>query len=575
MSLCVIPARGGSKRIPRKNVRPFFGKPMIVWSIEAALSSGVFDHVIVTTDDHEIADVARAAGAEVPFMRPASLSDDKTPTVPVIAHAVAEAESIWGPQDFVCCLYATAPFVLPEDIRKARMLLDTTEADYAFPVTSFPFPIQRGVRLRDDGRMEMFLPEHALTRSQDLEEAYHDVGQFYWGRKAAWLAGKALIGPDAAPLIIPRSRAQDIDTAEDWDRAEQLFSMFQATHRKVVFRTDAGRDLGVGHVMRCLTLADEIKGQSTFACKELDGHLADVITGRGHGIHLLDVGLSVQEDASAVATLAQGHDLVVLDHYGLGAEWAKAMPAPVMVLDDVADRDHVCAVLLDQNLGRKSADYDGLVPEGAARLIGPEYALLRPEFAQYRASSLQRRVEASGAAKRLLISLGGGDMQAVVTWILDVLRDVPGAGALRVDIILGAAANSPDAIRAACEGLACAVHIHTAVENMAEHMAKADLMIGAGGSTSWERCALGVPAIVLPLADNQGPAVAAMVKVGVARAVIPRDDAGLRTALEDLLSNPAQIRAMSAAAAQVCDGKGAARVATAIVDILAAKAQMT
>lgn len=224
MSLCVIPARGGSKRIPRKNVKPFFGKPMIVWSIEAALASGVFDHVLVTTDDSDIAEVARAAGADVPFMRPAHLSDDTTPTVPVIAHAVAEAEALWGPQDFICCLYATAPFVLPEDIRKARGLLDTTQADYAFPVTSFPFPIQRGVRLRDDGRMEMFQPEHALTRSQDLEEAYHDVGQFYWGRKAAWLAGKTIIGPDAAPLIIPRSRAQDIDTPEDWDRAEQLFA---------------------------------------------------------------------------------------------------------------------------------------------------------------------------------------------------------------------------------------------------------------------------------------------------------------------------------------------------------------
>lgn len=229
MTLCVIPARGGSKRIPRKNVKVFHGRPMIAWSIQAALDSKAFDHVIVSTDDAKIADVARAEGADVPFMRHAELSDDHTATVPVIAHAIAEAEAKWGHQDLICCLYATAPFVQAADIATARTQLETTGADYAFPVTSFPFPIQRGVRLRDDNRMEMFQPEHALTRSQDLEEAYHDVGQFYWGRRDAWLAAKTLIGPDTTPVIIPRHRAQDVDTPEDWERAEQLFAAFMAT----------------------------------------------------------------------------------------------------------------------------------------------------------------------------------------------------------------------------------------------------------------------------------------------------------------------------------------------------------
>jgi pseudaminic acid cytidylyltransferase len=224
MTLCVIPARGGSKRIPRKNIRPFHGRPMIAWSISAALESGIFDHVIVSTDDKDIAEVARSEGAEVPFMRPVALSDDHTATVPVIAHAIEASEALWGLQKNICCLYATAPFVKASDLSDAYALLDNTGAKYAFPVTSFPFPIQRGVRLRKDGRMEMFQPEHALTRSQDLEEAYHDVGQFYWGRREAWMAGTTLIGSDAAPLIIPRLRAQDIDTPEDWDRAERLFA---------------------------------------------------------------------------------------------------------------------------------------------------------------------------------------------------------------------------------------------------------------------------------------------------------------------------------------------------------------
>ena len=224
MSLCIIPARGGSKRIPRKNIKPFHGRPMIAWSIQAALSSGCFDHVIVSTDDEEIAQTAQTYGAEVPFMRPEELSDDHTATAPVIAHAINEAEKLWGEQRLICCLYATAPFVTAEDIKSARILLEDTGADYVFPVTSFPFPIQRGVKLTDDGRMAMFQPEHALTRSQDLEEAYHDVGQFYWGHKSAWLSGTPIIGPAAAPLVIPRHRAQDIDTPEDWDRAERLFT---------------------------------------------------------------------------------------------------------------------------------------------------------------------------------------------------------------------------------------------------------------------------------------------------------------------------------------------------------------
>lgn len=227
MSLCIIPARGASKRIPRKNIRLFHGRPMIAWSIQAALDSNTFDHLIVSTDDAEIAEIALAAGAEVPFMRPANLSDDYTSTVPVIKHALGEAEKLWGEQPLACCLYATAPFVQADDIRVTRSLIEDTGADYAFPVTSFPFPIQRGVKLTEDGRMAMFQPEHALTRSQDLEEAYHDVGQFYWGQRSAWLAGTPVIGPGAAPLVIPRQRVQDIDTLEDWTRAELLFKALE------------------------------------------------------------------------------------------------------------------------------------------------------------------------------------------------------------------------------------------------------------------------------------------------------------------------------------------------------------
>lgn len=222
MRLAVIPARGGSKRIPRKNVKPFAGKPMIAWSITAALDSGCFDRVIVSTDDDEIADVARQHGAQVPFMRDAGLADDHTGTIPVVADAIRREAAAGHAYAEVCCLYATAPFVTGDDLRRGLTALCTTDADYAFTATSYAFPIQRAIRLDAHGRVAMFWPEHFSTRSQDLEPAFHDAGQFYWGRAEAWLAGRAIFTPAAVAVLQPRHRVQDIDTPEDWERAEWM-----------------------------------------------------------------------------------------------------------------------------------------------------------------------------------------------------------------------------------------------------------------------------------------------------------------------------------------------------------------
>lgn len=227
MKLAVIPARGGSKRIPRKNIKPFCGKPMIAWSIEAALQSGCFDAVVISTDDAEIAEVAREHGATVPFMRPAELADDHTGTIPVIRHVIEWHQHQGQTPKQVCCLYATAPFVRAEDLQRGLDVLEETGCDYAFSVTSYAFPIQRAIRITPQGRVEMFHPEHFNTRSQDMEEAFHDAGQFYWGQASAWLAGKPIFSPDAAPVILPRHRVQDIDTPEDWTRAEWMFKAQQ------------------------------------------------------------------------------------------------------------------------------------------------------------------------------------------------------------------------------------------------------------------------------------------------------------------------------------------------------------
>ena len=185
MKLAVIPARGGSKRIPRKNIREFCGKPIIAYSIEAALASDLFDHVIVSTDDNEIASVAKELGAETPFMRPAEIADDHTGTNAVVKHAIQWYQERSQSISLACCIYATAPFVSPVYLREGHDKLINSDKSFAFSVTSFPFPIQRAIRINRKGEVEAFWPEHINTRSQDLEEGYHDAGQFYWGKPDA------------------------------------------------------------------------------------------------------------------------------------------------------------------------------------------------------------------------------------------------------------------------------------------------------------------------------------------------------------------------------------------------------
>jgi N-acylneuraminate cytidylyltransferase len=226
-SVAIIPARGGSKRIPRKNLKPFDGVPMVVRSIQTALDSGLFAQVLVSTDDEEIADLARTCGAQVPFMRPAELADDFTGTATVIAHALqALREQNF---DFACCIYATAPLLQTRFLQQGLTLLGQYPAkSFAFSVCDFGFPVQRALTVDDQGTLTALYPEFCNTRSQDLAPAYQDAGQFYWGRREAWLRGDALYSPLSLPVILPRYLVQDIDTVEDWKRAEYLYAALKA-----------------------------------------------------------------------------------------------------------------------------------------------------------------------------------------------------------------------------------------------------------------------------------------------------------------------------------------------------------
>ena len=227
MRLCVIPARGGSKRIPRKNIKFFCGKSMIGYSIKAALASKCFDKVIVSTDDQEIAQISRSFGAETPFVRPEELANDYTGTAPVVKHAIEWFDKKGQSPVDVCCLYATNPFLRSDTIKKAYNQLQQTQSDFCFTVTSFVYPIQRSIQITSEGRVEMLIPENLGIRSQDLEDAYHDAGQFYWGRAEAFKQQKQLFSKEASPYILPRYLVQDIDTLEDWKHAELMYQVLK------------------------------------------------------------------------------------------------------------------------------------------------------------------------------------------------------------------------------------------------------------------------------------------------------------------------------------------------------------
>lgn len=222
MNLAVIPARGGSKRIPRKNIKPFYGKPMIAWSIAAAQDSEVFDRIIVSTDDPEIAEMALSLGAEVPFLRPAELADDFTGTTEVIAHATQWALDESLHPSAVCCIYATAPFIQHTDIQQALTELKKGKHSYVFTATEYAAPVFRSFKRSKSGGVEMIFPEHFTTRSQDLPDVFHDAGQFYWGTPEAWLSHQRIFSEHSSPHLIPRWRVQDIDNEDDWIRAETM-----------------------------------------------------------------------------------------------------------------------------------------------------------------------------------------------------------------------------------------------------------------------------------------------------------------------------------------------------------------
>ena len=220
-NLAIIPARGGSKRIPRKNVKPFLGKPMLAYSIEAALSTGLFDEVMVSTDDEEIAEVARQYGAKVPFMRTPATANDYATLADVMKEVLTEYKNRGQEFDNSCLILATCPMLQSQDISSAYNRLTLSDFTMVYPVVLFSYPIWRCLDLAEDGSMRRHWPEFENSRSQDLPKQYHDTGTFYWYKNAEWLAGNVKIGG----IEVDETTIQDIDTETDWKLAEMKYKL--------------------------------------------------------------------------------------------------------------------------------------------------------------------------------------------------------------------------------------------------------------------------------------------------------------------------------------------------------------
>lgn len=365
----------------------------------------------------------------------------------------------------------------------------------------------------------------------------------------------------------------------------------------VAFRVDASFDIGTGHVMRCLTLADALVAggaRCLFICREHPGNLIGYIRDRGYPAHELPppetstetkalghcsggppharwLGCHWETDAEQTSLILNKHrpDWLVVDHYALDARWERALQGAfgkMMVVDDLADRPHICDLLLDQNLGRKPDDYSDLVPEYCERLIGPRFALLRPEFAALREYSLQRRRRPE--LKRLLVTMGGVDQPNATGRVLDALSETNLPGDVEITVVMGASAPWLEEVRRRARRMPFTTEVVVNITDMARRMADADLAIGAAGSTAWERCCLGVPAIMVILAENQRAIANALVASGSAilldqNAIVDQ----LVRILNKLVGPDERLQSLAENARTICDGRGTPRLVSEMVRI--------
>lgn len=501
-AIAIIPARGGSKRIPKKNIKEFFHKPIIAYSIESALKSGLFKKVIVSTDDKEIAKIAKEYGADVPFLRPKHLSNDFTGTAAVINHTLKYLEKRGETYQYICTIYATAPLLQTKYLVQGFHALKNSNAVNAFSATSMPFPIQRTFKLDDNGRCEMFMPQYYMSRSQDLEEAYQDAGQFYWKHHTRDnnSKNKMVFSEISIPIIIPRYLVQDIDTLEDWSRAEFMYEAIQKLQIKenILFRADSSSTIGTGHIMRDLVLASQYKDANIiFATQELPNNINHKILDAKYSLEILQTN-SFKELNTLIKKL--NIETLVIDHYEIDKDFEQELKTSnpnlkIFVLDDTY-KEHICDTLLNHNICADASRYTNLVPPTCEILCGKEHTLLRDEF--YKEKRKLKKKKTDSKKKTLFISMGGADSSHINIEILKVLKKFEN---IQVDLLTTKANKNLKELQEYTQNKKW-IHLHIDSTKVAKIMRKSDFAIISPSLIANEILFMGLDFLTIQTATN-------------------------------------------------------------------------
>jgi len=519
--LCIIPARGGSKRIPKKNVVLFEGVPMLVRAIRIAREVGRFDDVLVSTDNEEIAELASAFGARVPFLRSAETSNDFATTFDVVHEVLDSLEQAGEVWKVGVVIYPTAALAKPRHIRDAIDQIESDGLTSVMPVTRFDYSVWRAISVGEHGEVSFVFPEMAKARSQDTLPTFHDAGQWYAFGIGYLRSHREFLTQDTRAVVLNSMEVQDIDTEEDLALASIKHQLQVGKEQPkmftkdpwIFFRVDASLQKGSGHVMRCISLADAFADRGydvVFASASRPEKLTEIIEARGFKSVLLenlpftDSSTSIIDAGRCIEWVGKQKSLpswIILDDYELDISWEKALRclgAPLLVIDDLATRPHDCDVFLDQNMITEYHDqYPKTVSSAAHLLLGGKYALLRKEFNNARERRIQRL--SNGQANDVLIFLGGADSENLTKVLLEGVLGLVSHDHLLV--LIGALNNQREEIEAYCrdKNIRCLGNI----DDVAEVFANCRLLIGACGMMAVEAQSIGIPSILIPLSDIQ------------------------------------------------------------------------
>ncbi|MFK7934873.1 MAG: pseudaminic acid cytidylyltransferase [Saprospiraceae bacterium] len=519
--LAIIPARGGSKRIPRKNIKPFLGKPIIKYSIHAALQSGLFSTVMVSTDDQEIAEVAQNAGAEVPFLRSSKNADDYATTVDVILEVLNQYSSNNQYFTSACCIYPTAPFVTAELLQKGLERLENDAYDSVFPVLPFSFSIQRAVNINQQQRIELFQPQHLNSRSQDLESAYHDAGQFYWFKTKAIQEQKRLWTDNSGVVVLDEMEAQDIDNETDWKLAELKFQLkglgvrsqesadvsdtFKPT---VYFRADGNSKMGLGHVFRSLALAEMLSEEfdCQFIIRNPLPELRESILKICSKIIELDKGSDTSEvsdplnEAQDIAdNYLNQNSIIVLDGYHFTTDYQqviKSSGAKTVCIDDIKSYYFLADAVINHAGGLTAQDYS--TTDDTQLFLGLKYSLLRKPF---REAAKSRNTQ--GEPKKLFVCLGGADPNNDTISVLE--KCAAAADFTQIHLVLGGAYLHITALNDFLQqsNLNVTIHRNLNAEQMVSLMKQCGVAVTPPSTIAYEYLSVGGILFLKVIADNQ------------------------------------------------------------------------